>query len=196
MAMNLARLFQRSSYERYTYRIRSCWWGAEEHGMIGSYHHVEEANTTTVERNRLKYYIMMLNFDMFASPNYYFGIYESTLLPDQVSSTVKNALLEISKVFRNWFDKENLPWDNSSLLLKVIMFRFWLRMSHVVASFQEQMVLKPESSEIGMIDYWVTDTVELFVQHLLGYQIYICVYIHHQRRRTINECLSTDIMLS
>jgi Zn-dependent M28 family amino/carboxypeptidase len=75
--------------------IRFCWWGAEEHGTIGSYHHVEEANTTTVEGNRLKDYIMMLNFDMLASPNYYFGIHESTLLPDQVSSTVKNALLKM-----------------------------------------------------------------------------------------------------
>ncbi|CAF0769343.1 unnamed protein product [Rotaria sp. Silwood1] len=54
---------------------------------------------------------------MFASPNYYFGIYEATSLPDTISSKVKNASDRISQVFRHWFDKEGLPWDNSSPIL-------------------------------------------------------------------------------
>lgn len=115
LALNLAHLFQTSSYEKYLYRIRFCWFGAEEYKYLGSSHHVEEANVTTIEGNRLKDYIMMLNFDMLASPNYNFGIYESTLLPDIVSSTVKNASLKISQLFRNWFDKEKLPWDNTTV---------------------------------------------------------------------------------
>ncbi|CAF3789995.1 unnamed protein product [Rotaria sordida] len=115
LALNLAHLFQTLSYEEYLYRIRFCWWAAEENGLLGSYHHIEEANVTAVEGNRLKDYVMMLNFDMLASPNYFFGIYESTSLPDTVSSTVKNASLKISQLFRNWFDKEKLPWDDTSL---------------------------------------------------------------------------------
>jgi Zn-dependent M28 family amino/carboxypeptidase len=115
LALNLAHLFQTSVYEKYSYRIRFCWWGAEEHNMVGSYHHIEEANITTIEGHRLKDYVLMLNFDMIASPNYYFGIYESSLLPDIVSSKVKNSSNKVSQVFRNWFDQEELPWDNSTL---------------------------------------------------------------------------------
>jgi hypothetical protein len=117
LALNLAHLFQTSSYEKYLYRIRFCWWAAEERGMLGSYDHIEQANITNIEGNRLKDYAMMLNLDMLASPNYYFGIYESTLLPNLVSSTVKNASMKISQLFRDWFDKEKLPWDKSSLLI-------------------------------------------------------------------------------
>ncbi|UJR17136.1 hypothetical protein I4U23_004032 [Adineta vaga] len=115
LALNLANLFQTSFYEKYSYRIRFCWWGAEERNMYGSYHHVEQANMTTVEGSRLKDYLMMLNFDMLASPNYYFGIHRSDGLPDIVSSKVKNGSNRIAQIFRNWFDQENLPWDNSSL---------------------------------------------------------------------------------
>lgn len=115
MALNLAHLFQTSSYEKYPYRIRFCWWAAEERGMQGSYYHIEEANITTVEGNRLKDYVLMLNFDMLGSPNYYFGIYEPFSLPAIISSTTKNASNKISQLFRYWFDKEQLPWDNSSL---------------------------------------------------------------------------------
>lgn len=117
LALNLAQLFRTSSYDKYSYRIRFCWWGAEENSMLGSYHHVEQANLTTVEGNRLKDYLLVLNFDMLASPNYYFGIYEPMSLPNLISSDVKNASNRISQVFRNWFEKEGLPWDHSSPIL-------------------------------------------------------------------------------
>ncbi|CAF1039433.1 unnamed protein product [Adineta steineri] len=115
LALNMANLLQTSFYEKYMYRIRFCWWGAEERNMYGSFHHVEQANITTVEGNRLKDYLMMLNFDMLASPNYYFGIHQGNGLPDIVSSKVINGSERIAQIFRNWFDQENLPWDNSSL---------------------------------------------------------------------------------
>jgi carboxypeptidase Q len=67
-----------------------------------------------VEGDRLKDYLMMLNFDMVASPNYQFGIFDSNTLPNQVSSTVKNGSRNILQVFRNWFDEQKQPWDNSS----------------------------------------------------------------------------------
>jgi Zn-dependent M28 family amino/carboxypeptidase len=35
LAMNLAQLFEISSYEKYQYRIRFCWFGAEERGLLG-----------------------------------------------------------------------------------------------------------------------------------------------------------------
>ena len=32
LAVALARLFQTSTYAKYKYRVRFCWWGAEEVG--------------------------------------------------------------------------------------------------------------------------------------------------------------------
>ncbi|CAF3424853.1 unnamed protein product [Rotaria sp. Silwood2] len=58
LAINLARLFQTSSlnYSTYQYRVRFCWWGAEELGLLGSRHHVEQASlpTTIILGERLQ----------------------------------------------------------------------------------------------------------------------------------------------
>ncbi|WP_239001017.1 M20/M25/M40 family metallo-hydrolase [Jiangella asiatica] len=51
--------------------VRFAWWGAEESGLLGSEHYV--AGLTEAERDDLALY---LNFDMVASPNYMFGIYD------------------------------------------------------------------------------------------------------------------------
>ena len=54
-----------------TNTVRFAWWGAEESGLLGSEHYVE--NLTQAERDQIALY---LNFDMVASPNYMFGIYD------------------------------------------------------------------------------------------------------------------------
>ncbi|MFI6709165.1 M28 family metallopeptidase [Nonomuraea sp. NPDC050478] len=52
-------------------KMRFAFWGAEEFGLLGSEHYV--ANLTEAERAKIALY---LNFDMIASPNYTFGIYD------------------------------------------------------------------------------------------------------------------------
>ncbi|SDH05022.1 M28 family metallopeptidase [Nonomuraea jiangxiensis] len=52
-------------------QMRFAFWGAEEFGLLGSEHYV--ASLTPEERARITLY---LNFDMIASPNYTFGIYD------------------------------------------------------------------------------------------------------------------------
>ncbi len=39
----LSRLLQTGNYAPYPYRVRFCWWGAEELGLLGSDFHVSEA---------------------------------------------------------------------------------------------------------------------------------------------------------
>jgi Zn-dependent M28 family amino/carboxypeptidase len=51
--------------------VRFAWWGAEESGLLGSEHYVGEL--TGEEAAKIALY---LNFDMVASPNYTFGIYD------------------------------------------------------------------------------------------------------------------------
>ncbi|GAA4557332.1 M28 family metallopeptidase [Planotetraspora kaengkrachanensis] len=52
-------------------KMRFAFWGAEEFGLLGSDHYV--ASLTEAERAKIALY---LNFDMIASPNYTFGIYD------------------------------------------------------------------------------------------------------------------------
>lgn len=52
-------------------KLRFAFWGAEEFGLLGSEHYV--ANLSEQERAKIALY---LNFDMIASPNYTFGIYD------------------------------------------------------------------------------------------------------------------------
>ncbi|MBU2704359.1 M28 family peptidase [Zooshikella marina] len=52
-------------------KLRFAWWGAEESGLVGSTHYVQ--NLTEEEKDKIALY---LNFDMIGSPNYFNGIYD------------------------------------------------------------------------------------------------------------------------
>ncbi|MBB2912356.1 aminopeptidase Y [Streptosporangium becharense] len=52
-------------------RLRFAFWGAEELGLLGSRHYVSALSAA--EKEKIKLY---LNFDMVASPNHIFGIYD------------------------------------------------------------------------------------------------------------------------
>ncbi|KAK3387977.1 hypothetical protein B0H63DRAFT_471287 [Podospora didyma] len=53
--------------------VRFAWWGAEEFGKLGSYYYVKQLNGSDAEVAKMRAY---LNFDMIASPNYMYGIYD------------------------------------------------------------------------------------------------------------------------
>ncbi|KAK2038840.1 peptidase family M28 [Colletotrichum somersetense] len=53
--------------------VRVAFWGAEEYGKLGSYFYVKQLNSSTSELLKVRAY---LNFDMIASPNYRFSIYD------------------------------------------------------------------------------------------------------------------------
>ena len=107
LAIALARLFQRSNYPKYTYRVRFCWWAAEELGLLGSDHYVTEANRTNTVGN----HIVNLNYDMLASPNYIFGIYDGRTAKNGTSPRAVLGSNKITALFRDWFIQQNLPWD-------------------------------------------------------------------------------------
>jgi len=120
LALNLARLLQTSSsssYPPYPYRVRFCWWGAEELGLIGARYHVDQAalSTTTTVGERLADYLVNLNYDMLAGPNYRFGIHDSATVPSTTPSQALNGTSRITEIFRQWFNEQKLPWSNSSL---------------------------------------------------------------------------------
>ncbi|CAF1164052.1 unnamed protein product [Rotaria sp. Silwood1] len=115
LALNLARLFQTSSlhYSPYSYRVRFCWWGAEELGLLGSLYHVQQASlpNTTTDGERLQDYLVNLNYDMLAGPNYQFGIQDSSLVPLGTPAQALNGTSRITNLYQQWFDGQKLPWS-------------------------------------------------------------------------------------
>ena len=117
MALALARLLQRPSspYAPYPYRVRFCWWGAEEIGLLGSIYHVRQASTSNIVGERLEDYLFNFNYDMLAGPNYRFGIHDSTTAPSTTPQQAMNGTQRVTHLFRAWFNEQRLPWSNASL---------------------------------------------------------------------------------
>ncbi len=112
LATNLARLYQSGNYTKYRYRVRFCWWGAEEIGLAGAIYHVQQAqNTSSTPGNRLQDYLINLNYDMLGSHNYFFGIYNGISAKSDTLPNAINGSIRVSETFRDWFNGQNLPWD-------------------------------------------------------------------------------------
>jgi len=89
--------------------VRFAWWGAEESGLLGSAHYVRELSEAQAQDIAL-----YLNFDMIASPNYMFGIYDgdnsgATALP----GFIPEGSAQIEDVFEAFYDSRGLPYNDS-----------------------------------------------------------------------------------
>jgi Zn-dependent M28 family amino/carboxypeptidase len=111
LAVTLARLFRTSTYPKYKYRVRFCWWGAEEVGLLGSDYHVKQAKTSSVAGERLSDYLINLNYDMLGTPNYIFGIYDGRTANNDTPSQALPGSNKMTALYKDWFVKQNLPWD-------------------------------------------------------------------------------------
>jgi Zn-dependent M28 family amino/carboxypeptidase len=90
-------------------RVRFAWWGAEESGLLGSEHYVAEL--TEEEADDIALY---LNFDMVASPNYMFGIYDG----DNSGGTAAPGFIpagsaEIEDFFEAFYESRGEPSQDS-----------------------------------------------------------------------------------
>ena len=52
---------------------------------------------------------------MLASPNYIFGISDAATAEKDTPKQALSGSNKITALFRNWFSKQNLPWDNTDL---------------------------------------------------------------------------------
>ncbi|MGR0320001.1 M28 family metallopeptidase [Agromyces sp. ZXT2-3] len=90
--------------------IRLAWWGAEESGLIGSEEYVAELSQE--EQDRIALY---LNFDMVASPNYIFMVYDGDesgwLAPAGVP--IPDGSIEIEKLFESYYTSVGEPYDDA-----------------------------------------------------------------------------------
>lgn len=109
IALNLAKLSRSQSYSsRFRSRLKFCWWGGEESGLLGSIDFVRRAKAD----GSLKMYSVNLNFDMLGSPNFIFGVYDGKTADN--STTPVRALPgsnRVTQLFVDYFDQKHLPWD-------------------------------------------------------------------------------------
>jgi Zn-dependent M28 family amino/carboxypeptidase len=94
---------------RTTNTVRFAWWGAEESGLLGSEHYVD--TLTAQQREDIALY---LNFDMIASPNYTFGVYDG----DNSGGTAAPGFIPegsaaIEDVFEKFFADRGLASQDS-----------------------------------------------------------------------------------
>lgn len=88
--------------------VRFAWWGAEESGLLGSEYYV--ANLTEDEVDDIALY---LNFDMIASPNYTFGIYDGDESDFAAPVVVPEGSAEIEDVFEAFYDSVGEPYKGT-----------------------------------------------------------------------------------
>ncbi|MEV1130972.1 M28 family peptidase [Agromyces sp. NPDC049794] len=90
--------------------VRLAWWGAEESGLIGSEEYVAELSQE--ERDRIALY---LNFDMVASPNYIFMVYDGDesgwTAPEGVP--IPDGSIQIEDLFERYYTSVGAPYDDA-----------------------------------------------------------------------------------
>ncbi|MFC9560409.1 M28 family metallopeptidase [Agromyces sp. NPDC056965] len=88
--------------------VRLAWWGAEEAGLIGSEEYV--AGLSEAEKDRIALY---LNFDMIASPNYIFMVYDGDESGFPAPVVVPEGSVQIEDLFESYFTKMGIPYDDA-----------------------------------------------------------------------------------
>jgi Zn-dependent M28 family amino/carboxypeptidase len=88
-------------------QVRFAFWSAEEAGLLGSNHYVEQL--AAAERDKIALY---LNFDMVGSPNYFRGVYDgSGSLGGTAPRPEGSAAIE--NLFNSYFGGRDLPYEDT-----------------------------------------------------------------------------------
>ncbi|WP_404431366.1 M28 family metallopeptidase [Microbacterium lacus] len=88
--------------------IRLAWWAAEEVGLVGSDSYVQRL--PQAERDRIGLY---LNFDMIASPNYIFMIYDGDESGFDAPVAVPEGSIQIEDLFERYFTSVGEPYEDA-----------------------------------------------------------------------------------
>lgn len=92
-------------------KVRFAWWGAEEIGLLGSTHYVDDlVANDPAELDAIATY---LNFDMVGSPNYTIGVYDADESTYEAPVEVPEGSIATEQVFTGYFDSVDQPWVDS-----------------------------------------------------------------------------------
>lgn len=88
-----------------TNAVRFAWWAAEEEGLIGSYYYVDHLNNSAAEFAKIR---LFLDFDMIASPNYVYAIYDGDGSSFNLTGPPGSAAIE--HWYQDWFEAHDLNY--------------------------------------------------------------------------------------
>jgi Zn-dependent M28 family amino/carboxypeptidase len=88
-------------------KVRFAWWGAEELGLLGSTHYVNDLVENRPEA--LDDIATYLNYDMIGSPNYRIGVYDADESTFEASAPVPAGSIETERAYRQYFDAIDQP---------------------------------------------------------------------------------------
>ncbi len=88
--------------------LRFAWWGAEESGLLGSAAYVDGLDQAGLDEIAL-----YLNFDMVASPNYIFMVYDGDESGFPAPVTVPEGSVQIEDLFESYYTWAGLPYDDA-----------------------------------------------------------------------------------
>jgi Zn-dependent M28 family amino/carboxypeptidase len=89
-------------------KVRFAWWGAEESGLVGSTHYVN--NLTEEEQEDITLY---LNFDMIGSPNHVFFIYDGDDSDGVGAGPGPDGSAQIEQVFESFYTQAGMPFKGT-----------------------------------------------------------------------------------
>lgn len=85
-------------------RLRLAWWGAEELGMLGSNHYVNDLRKN--HPDQLAHIALNINLDTLGSPNFFRGIHNGSTAPEDV----RHGSALIQALFEEHFQRQGLPF--------------------------------------------------------------------------------------
>ncbi|MGA7148846.1 MAG: M20/M25/M40 family metallo-hydrolase [Microbacterium sp.] len=88
--------------------VRLAWWAAEEVGLLGSQAYVD--GLSQAEKDRIALY---LNFDMVASPNFIYMVYDGDESTFEAPVVVPEGSIEIEDLFERYFTSVGAPYDDA-----------------------------------------------------------------------------------
>jgi Zn-dependent M28 family amino/carboxypeptidase len=89
-------------------KVRFAWWGAEESGLVGSTYYV--TSLSVAEQAKIALY---LNFDMIASPNFVYFIYDGDN-SDGGATPGPAGSAQIEKLFETYYGARQLPFKGTA----------------------------------------------------------------------------------
>lgn len=88
--------------------LRLAWWSAEEQGLVGSEDYVE--GLSEADRDEIAAY---LNFDMVASPNFIYGVYDADESSFEAPVDVPTGSEALEDLFETYFTWQEVPYEDS-----------------------------------------------------------------------------------
>lgn len=88
--------------------LRFAWWGAEESGLVGSIHYVDDLPQAELDKIAL-----YLNFDMIGSPNHVFFIYDGDDSDAEGAGPGPAGSAQIEKTFEAYFESVDEPYKGT-----------------------------------------------------------------------------------